>query len=306
MKMKQMAVGMAVTMGVAGSYAAVTTDYFGAGENAFTIDFVDIGGAGNEADEKWDGKFWDKGYGAVDYNYRIGQTEITVDQFLKAAAEVSGISSGNNENVLDDIDGNVPVAAISVYDAMKFVNYLTTGDPLLGVYELDEEGTALLSINRDYRNDENMAYVLPTADEWYKAAYYNSDEGTYSVYADGSDDGAEITQEGWNFDWGNDGAPWAVGSGALEQNGTYDMMGNVMEFTETVSVYAEDYQMTLGGYYDINLDGLASSTDKMIYPADGGYAAIGFRVAAIPEPASMALIGLFGGGVLFIRRIFMV
>jgi hypothetical protein len=31
----------------------------------------------------------------------------------------------------------------------------------------------------------------------------------------------------------------------------------------------------------------------------------GFRVAAIPEPSSIVLIGLVGSGILFIRRFFM-
>ncbi len=285
MKMKQMAVGVALTMGVAGSYAAITTDSFGSGDNAFSINFVDIGGAGNVAEPS-------RGSGAVDYAYRIGQTEVTVAQFSAVFA--------TGGDYWSDLGSDAPAAKITYHEAMQFANYLTTGDTAEGVYQFNENGTTLLSIDRAYRNAENMAYVLPTEDEWFKAAFYNSADESYSAYVDGTDSVSNVGNGGWNISDYQDGA-WAVGSGAQEQNGTYDMMGNVWEWLE-IDDLDNDYSGFSGGCYDSYAQpwgGSGAGTNSR-------FAYIGFRVAAIPEPASMALIGLFGGGVLFIRRIFMV
>ncbi len=288
MKMKQMAVGVALTMGVAGSYAAITTDSFGTGDNAFSINFVDIGGAGNVADPL-------TGSGAVDYAYRIGQMEITSAQFAAANAADSNI--GGN----DIYYGTYPVANINAYEAMKFANYLTTENAYEGAYLFNDEG-AYLGIDRDAAVDAyGIVYVVPTADEWYKAAYYKPvNDGTYSLYANGGSDTNNPPEAGWYSGWNYDridGRIRGTGQGTMEQNGTYDMMGNVVEWDETF--------IHRGGNMASSEEVLRSTAVRGSSNPEGSYDALGFRVAAIPEPASMALIGLFGGGILFIRRIFM-
>ncbi len=306
MKMKRVVIGVLATMVVAGSYAefSVSQDSFGAGENAFTIDFVDIGGAGNAADLL-------TGNGAVDYNYRIGQTEITVRQFMAACATDSRISDasvdiwnggGPSDSYGAAIGPDAPASHFGLYDAMRFANYLTTGNAIEGVYQFDDEGTELLATDRSYRNDEDMAFVVPTEDEWYKAAYYSpADDGSYSLYANGGSDTNQPptvgTAFGWNYGVPETGKPWEVGVGAQEQNGTYDMMGNVWEWNESSAIRG-------GGAQDATDDDLRSTTTYDYAPNTEG-TLMGFRVAAIPEPASLALIGLFGGGIVFIRRIFM-
>ncbi len=73
-------------------------------------------------------------------------------------------------------------------------------------------------------------------------------------------------------------------------------------------------------YVDYNLNNCAVKVENWIgdgggysYASDGGVFVPGgsiaklevFSVAAIPEPATLGLIGLFGGGILAVRRIFM-
>lgn len=69
----------AITM----SFTEAQADAFGSGSNAFTIDFVNVGNAGNAADTT--------GYGAVSYQYRIGKYEVSQDAIDKATA--SGLSN---------------------------------------------------------------------------------------------------------------------------------------------------------------------------------------------------------------------
>ncbi len=301
MKMKQMAVGVAVTMGVAGSYAAITTDSFGSGDSAFSINFVDIGGAGNVADEVWENAYdyWsnDRGYGAVSYTYRIGQTEITSAQFAAAYAEDPNIGSSSDQRY-------APAVNVTGYEVMKFANYLTTKDAYKGAYLFDDEGN-FEGVDRDAAVDAyGIVYVVPTEDEWYKAAYYKPiNDGTYSLYANGGSDTNTPPEMGGSSGW-NYGTSsfWSPGSGAMEQNGTYDMMGNAWEWNETT----DDYSAANRGGSIAGEEYLRSSyTPVASRPLDYKHVVLGFRVAAIPEPASMALIGLFGGGILFIRRIFM-
>lgn len=126
MNKKQGVVLLAAALVAVGSYANV----FGTGPNQFTVDFVNIGNAGNAADAS--------GYGAVGYDYRIGQKEITLDQFAKARAADSLISNGNeghwNDGVTRTVGTGGPASYVSAYEAMKFANWLTTGSAVSGAY----------------------------------------------------------------------------------------------------------------------------------------------------------------------------
>ena len=62
-------------------------DTFGTSGNEFTIDFVNIGNAGNAADTT--------GYGAVPYEYRVGTYEISKNAIDKATASgMSDVTAG--------------------------------------------------------------------------------------------------------------------------------------------------------------------------------------------------------------------
>ena len=298
-------------------------DTFGSGANQFSIDFVNIGYAGNVANyveyAEYTGVsgFTDglaaplAGYGAVNYNYSIGKYEITIDQFTKADAASGNVIGDGNENHWNDGTRNVgsdaPASIVSWQEAARFANWLTSGDINTGIYSFS--GDVLTGINRSYRNTNNLAYALPSEDEWYKAAYYKPiNDGTYSLYSSGLNTGPNTN--GWNYSElihnPRPGVMWETGDGSEEQNGTYDMMGNVWEWTETI--LSDDVSVVYRGgsaYGDTNF--LDSSTIRTSHTmADGGTYHVGFRIAAIPEPGSLAMVVLVGSGIWGIRRFFRV
>ncbi|MHC4743726.1 MAG: PEP-CTERM sorting domain-containing protein, partial [Planctomycetota bacterium] len=86
--------------------------------------------------------------------------------------------------------------------------------------------------------------------------------------------------------------PWEVGvdNGTEEQNGTYDMMGNVMEWNETLVWSSRGVR---GGWYGMDYYNFGSYRRGTVIPgSETGH--IGFRVVAIPEPATLLLFGLGG------------
>jgi len=285
-------------------------DNFGSDGNAFTLDFVNIGGAGNAADGS--------GYGAVDYNYRIGQKEITLDQFAKAHAASGNTIGSGNEGYWNDGARTVgtagPASYVSWNEAARFANWLSSGDANTGVYSFS--GGLVSGIDRSYRNGSDLAYVLPSEDEWYKAAYYKPvDNGSYSLYANGSDDVVDLTHgtsSGWNYytESGQfvNGSPnymWETGDGGMEQNGTFDMMGNVWEWNESAFDGSTNNMVAnrvlRGGTTASSAGNLRSSYRGSGSPT-AEFSSIGFRVAAIPEPSSILLMGVAGGVALFVRR----
>jgi formylglycine-generating enzyme required for sulfatase activity len=89
----------------------------------------------------------------------------------------------------------------------------------------------------------------------------------------------------------------------MEQNGTFDMMGNVWEWNDTEILYAYySGRILRGGSYTAIIgtgNGLGSSYrgDASRYYEDSG---AGFRIASIPEPATLFLLGL--GGLALLRK----
>lgn len=254
------------------------------------IDFIAIGGSGNTVDPATGSL-----YGSVDYNYRIGKYEITNAQW-NAFTAAAGVPTGNPSNAYYQTayftSAQQPTNNVSWYEAAQFCNYLTSGNKSLGAYQLGTNGD--ITVNRAAAvSAYGTTYVIPTENEWYKAAYYKSASGGYSSYANGQDT-IPAADNGWNYTGGTYSAPWDVGTGAKEQNGTYDMMGNIMEWNETLIGGA--YRGIRGGSY-----ASISSSLKSSYRLDNNpyyeYAGLGFRVASIPEPCSLVLLG-FGGFIL--------
>lgn len=157
------------------------------------------------------------GYGAVAYNYNIGTTEVTANQytaFLNAVAQTdtyglynvnmgtylrsqsitrSGLSGSYTYAVISG-NGNLPVSFVGWGDAARFVNWMHNGQPTgaqnastteNGAYTLNGAmGVATLSITRN----AGWTYGLPTENEWVKAAFYTpsgggSYEANYNTYA---------------------------------------------------------------------------------------------------------------------------
>jgi formylglycine-generating enzyme required for sulfatase activity len=157
-------------------------------------------------------------------------------------------------------------------------------------------------------------WVLPTEDEWYKAAYYKAG-GTAAGYWDYAtqtdkwpdnnppwlDSGNSVNFENPVTEqyaigppyYLNDGGAYALSEGPY---GTYDQDGNLAELTETLtySIYGDPW--VRGGYWDLVV--LPSYVRYWTSPHDTrNY--IGFRVGMVPEPAT---IGWLAVGWLLLRR----
>jgi sulfatase modifying factor 1 len=255
------------------------------------IEFVNIGNAGNAADTGGN-----VGSGSVGYQYQIGKYEVTNSQW-NAFTAIAGAPSGNPATAYDQSSqypgAQQPASNVSWYEAAQFCNYLTSGDKSKGAYLFsgnNNNAGYLLGINRDAAKTlYGTIYVLPTEAEWYKAAYFKPDGSGYSLYANGTNVAPSTSEAAYSqlplL------APWDAGDGTMEQNGTFDMMGNVWEWNETF-IYSRDDGILGGSSYN-SVDTIKSTYRNSgdLHPYDEFYDA-GFRVAIIPEPTTLSLLAL--------------
>jgi formylglycine-generating enzyme required for sulfatase activity len=286
------------------------------------IDFVTIDHAGNAADTGGT-----VGDGAVAYNYRIGKYEVTNQQWDAFTAnagvptENPAYPSGYGGYSLAYTWGRPghPVVAVSLLEAAQFCNYLTSGNKFLGAYTI---GNGFITPTRASAiSTYGKAYVIPTEDEWYKAAYFKPDGSGYSSVPDDyglatgfalPDNAIPSGTIGGDYGVGDSrfgrSSPWEFGSGTLEQNGTKDMMGNVWEYNE--DIITGPYVGIRGGSYGTEFLNYGPYTVYNRYlgsreRSNVGEAmesiALGFRVAeVVPEPATIALFAL--GSIALFRK----
>ena len=282
-------------------------DTFGTSGNEFTIDFVNIGNAGNAADTT--------SYGAVPYEYRASTHEITQDAITKATA------SGMANVTAGAWTGTPPAANLNGYEAAAFVNFLNTSSGKTAAYALtfsnSQWSMALWSSEQAwtaggtnlYRN-KNAFYFLPSENEWYKAAYYNAAGTNYFLYPTGSDTAPTRVASGTNPQTAvyNSAAsvPAIVASaGGLSPYGTMGQGGNVYEWTESArdgtNNSPSENRAVRGGSWVSTEFLLRSSFRSFDNPTveDGS---IGFRVASVPEPSTYALLLMAGAGWLLWKR----
>jgi formylglycine-generating enzyme len=275
-------------------------DIFGSGANSFQIEFVTIGNPGNPPDTT-DRPVTD---GAVPYRYRIGKYEIS-EQMIGKANALGGLGI-----TMDSRGPDFPATSVTWYEAARFVNWLNMSEGHSPAYKFDDSGAFQLWLPSDpgydaanlYRNRRAM-YFLPSLDEWHKAAYYDPATGVYYDYPTGSDavpDGIDSVGDP-NFDaLFNDGAtnpdPNVITDvGLLSPFGTAGQGGNVAEWEETSfdrrnnsSLSGRAYRG--GGWGNIATHLLAANRNSIGPGFEANF--FGFRVAAIPEPASLSLLTL--------------
>ena len=217
---------------------------------------------------------------------------------------------------------NRPVSNVSWGDAARFANWLHNGQPT-GEQDLTttEDGSYFLNgaINDAAlvapTREPDATWVIPTEDEWYKAAYYdptlNAGAGGYYNYPTGSD--SNPSNDLIDPDPGNnanfDQSGYTIGSpyyqtevGDFENSdspyGTFDQGGNVWEWNE--AIVDSSYRGLRGASFLNTVSFMGTFGGSYSWPTFETYT-IGFRVAEIPEPATLGLL-LISGLVLLKRR----
>jgi formylglycine-generating enzyme len=308
------------------------------------IETVPVGNPGNPADTR----YCTPGYGAVGYAYDVGKYEVTAGQYCAflnavAARDTYGLFSAGMADISDYAGCNIqrsgspgcytysvaadwadrPVNWVSWGDAARFANWMHNGQPT-GAQGLNTTEDGSFYLNGATSLDPLMAvtrranatWVIPSEDEWYKAAYHKNDglTGSYWDYPTSSDD--QPSNDVIDPDPGSNanfpsahtgtyhltiGSPYyRTEAGEFENSaspyGTFDQAGNVREWTETEA--AGTCRVKRGGSWGWRDVYMRASTREFYVPMEAD-ADIGFRLALVPEPSSVALIFI---GLAMLRR----
>jgi formylglycine-generating enzyme len=315
------------------------------------IETVPVGNAGNANDST--------GYGGVAYGYRMGKYEVTNSQYCeflnsRAATDTYGLYSTPMSN---DARGginrsgnsgsytyaarlgyeNVPVVYVSWYDTIRFANWLQngqgitgTGDTESGTYEITgggyNSGTVAVPDAATRATWTTRHWVLPSEDEWYKAAYHQpsgrgGDTDNYWLYptatnsaphsdnpasldyptnsanfyrddlvANGYDDGYAVTGSTTYVSTQN----YLTNVGAYTQSasyyGTFDQGGNVWEWNEADFFGNGLSRGVRGGDWANHYSSDMAASSRVSDVVTTELHALGFRVASVPEPGSLAML----------------
>ena len=303
---------------------------------AVTIQWSLVGNPGN-ADDPADGDRFTAGvqnFGAVPYSYKIGTYDVTNRQY----AEFLNTKDPGGANPLFLWNGNMddgtrfgginfnagnpagskyvlvpgrqdhPVNHVTWYSAIRFANWLNNGqgngDTETGAYTL-LGGTYTPTNGVSIVRNAGAQVFLPSENEWYKAAYYNPATGSYFQYATSSNgvpiaSGPTDLANHANFgDFVANLTDVGAYTGTTSPYGAFDMNGNVFQWNQAS---IDSFRGTRGGSWKLTLpDGMHSSDRFKLEPANLLFN-VGFRVAAVPEPSTLALAALGALGLLIAAR----
>ncbi|MFM7242575.1 MAG: formylglycine-generating enzyme family protein [Planctomycetaceae bacterium] len=250
---------------------------------AVTIDWVTVGDAGNEADTTGQ----PNPAGAVNYAYRIGKYEVTIQQYTDFlnAVDPNGTnpyglynnSMGTNGNIRGILfssgsasgqkyspigSPNRPITYVSWFDAARFANWMQngqgSGSTETGAYTLVDGQTSGWASAKN----PGATFYIPTENEWYKAAFYKggSAYARYWDYAMKSNNGPSNST---STDGRTNQANFLDGVYTVTQSFDYDSNQNYLTdvgaFTNSASYYGTFDQT--GNVYEWNdLTGAAGSS----------------------------------------------
>ncbi len=287
-------------------HAPLHADTFSTLGTEFDIDFVSIGSPGE---------------GGVDYEYRIGKFEINREQ-VGFSNQLGGLGLELfHSETFGPARPEMPAAAVSTNEAARFVNWLNEIEGFPHAYKFEqqpgEEGYSANAFFDPWQPDDpgydpdnvlrnsQARYVIPSDDEWVKAAYFRPGVGLQRL--PGIVDGEEIVYQ--------TSAPVDVmDAGTSTLNGVVGIIGNVWEINESPfsdrnavfpgEIPREDFwqRMRGGGWTPTFSDESRfnfSSSHHGVTHYDAQVFHQGFRVASVPEPTfhSLWLVGL-----LFVSR----
>ncbi len=283
-------------------------DIFGSGANTFTIDFVNIGNAGNADDAGAGGGQYSSPYGGVAYAYRMGTYEIPQDAISKAT------NLGMTNVTAGPWTGSQPAASVTWYETAAFVNFLNTSSGHQAAYDLTFSGSWSMRLwssaqawqagGENLYRHKDAFYFLPSEDEWYKAAFHKNDGVTanYWDYATGSNTIPTAVASGTAagtvvYNQSESQGPANVdNNGGLSPYGTRGQHGNVQEWQESAFTAPNDSSSEArsgrGAAYALPPSFLDPSVRFASDPAMsfGADQYFGFRVASVPEPSSTVLL----------------
>jgi sulfatase modifying factor 1 len=312
-----------------------------------SIPMTEIGNPGNAG-------YIFNGFGDVAYKYDIGTYETTNQQYVdflnavgqsnpngiynsKMGTDTNGgiVQSGSPGSYTYSVKGgsnpqgatyaSAPAMFVSWYSAARFVNWLTNGQQTggagvssleTGSYTLSNATSGPLPTRNTAFLATNGGYVLPSMDEWFKAAFHNAAglaSTDYTLWGT-----ATSTQPTANVsnpllanvaNYGRSTTPTlgpldvASYSNSLSSYGLYSMIGNAAEITETRNPSSDTMYQAMSGSWSTN-PGNVLAFNAILGGGSGTFvngtaatAQIGFRpayITAVPEPSTM---GLAGAGV---------
>lgn len=265
------------------AFAIVFAIFFPPVATAITIDTVPVGNPGNapRVEVGATGGI----FGGVSTNYRIATTEVTNSQYVTflntiAASDPNGLYNSNmgfasrggitrtgasgsySYSVKPDATyldpdgvtthiytyGDKPVVLVSWYDAARFTNWVNNGAT---AGASTETGAYTMANGVSVSRNAGATWFLPTEDQWYKAAYYNSAAPGYYDYPTKSntapDNNLPFDDSGNSANYYSGGYTQDIsypftsaGAYALSKSpyGTADQGGNVWEWTEAFGTNA--------------------------------------------------------------------
>ncbi len=215
-----------------------------------------------------------------------------------AVVNIDYVTVGNAGNANDAATG-------SVYGAVAYAYQIAKN----GAYTLLGAMSGIIS-----KNGGAKAWI-PSESEWYKAAYYDPNQGGagvggYWLHANQSNTMAGNTIGVANSANYNDGdyvgypgaALTVVGAYGLNSDsayGTNDHAGNVWEWNDAV-IFGSSRGLRGGSWASLEND-LRASGRFVNVPSDENFLFVRFRVASVPEPTCLVLT-MLASGVMLIRR----
>lgn len=294
---------------------------------AVNIDLVTVRNPGNPVDIRFGG------YGGVEYLYHIGKFEITAAQyteFLNAVARTDtyGLynprmadtapgtygygcniqrtgSPGDYSYSVPSAYANRPVNYVGFWDACRFANWMNNGQPTTGVQDASTTEVGSYTLNgyndtdgRTIQRNLNARWVVPTQDEWYKAAYHKNDGLTnhYWIFPTSSDS-VNTNMANYNMSVGHT-TDVGTYSSYPSPYGTFDQGGNVYEWNESLNTFDMiSRRMQGSSFILLSTDALSGAYRQYLNPTLE-IRSIGFRIAYIPEPATLGLMAVSCFGIL--------
>jgi len=286
------------------------------------IELVTVGNPGNPGQSQIDGVF-----GAVNYVFEIGKFEVTAGQytaFLNAVAatdsyllynpamwshthgcriERTGAPGTYSYNVAQDWASR-PVNFVSFGDALRFANWLHNGKLTAAQSPTTtEDGSYVLNggmSDHDLQvivRKPGATWVVPSENEWYKAAYHANDgaTGNYFNYPMavnfGISNNLATPDPGGHATYYNHPSDFTIGppyyrtevgahGNSASPYGTFDQGGNVTEWNEAIPLF--NGRGLRGGSYLWGSDLMGGWSRPIEYHSSDEFSEIGFRVVRLP------------------------